>query len=280
VGVVAVRGGEHVEVDAGTVLLCAGAYASPAILMRSGVGDPAHLREAGVQLRHPLPAVGAHLVDHPAVLMYFRGSEKLERSVAEATAAPWVPPWQTLAKVASSQSNGGFDIHLYPTHAPGPDGGVVVEVGVSCMTPRSIGSVRLQSADPATAPIIEHNYLTDRGHHDMRVTIEGVQLARKMFPCEPLARLVEEELAPSRRLETHAQLAGWCRESVVHYFHPVGTCRMGAGPAGSVTDARGRVHGLENVVIGDASILPVIPDANTLLPVAAAADRVADWMLE
>jgi choline dehydrogenase-like flavoprotein len=141
------------------------------------------------------------------------------------------------------------------------------------MTAASSGTVRIAGA--AAAPAIDHRYLSDAGGHDVRVLAEGVRLAREMLATPPLARLVGRELRPGPATGDR-ELPDWVRRSHAHYFHPVATCRMGASPETAVVDHRGRVFGLENLYVADASVFPELPDANTNLPAAATAARIAE----
>jgi len=281
-GVRAIRGGEAIEIDAGRVVLAAGTYGSPAILMRSGVGDPAELRSLGIEVALDLPGVGRNLHDHPLVGLMFAGSKELEESMVEFGRTYWRPEEQTIAKARSSRCSSAFDLHMFPIGGPiaGKPGEWGWSMAVSSVTPRSRGALNLASADPRIAPRIEHRYLSDPEDEDERILVEGVKLARQMAAEPRLTQLLGREKWPGPSLQSETQIASAVRANVAHYCHPVGTCAMGPSQnRGAVVDSRGRVHGLDNCYIADASIMPVIPRANTNIPALIVGLRVVDWLL-
>jgi choline dehydrogenase len=148
------------------------------------------------------------------------------------------------------------------------------------MTPRSRGAVTLRSPDPAREPKIEHCYLSDPEGHDRAVLREGLRTARRLAAQPALRDLLGAELNPGPAIEDDAALEEWIEDGIEHYYHPVGTCAMGPdNDLLAVTDARGRVHGTENVYVADCSIMPVIPRANTNLPAVVVGERIAGWLL-
>ena len=198
----------------------------------------------------------------------------------------WMPEEQTIAKIRSPlypESSPGFDLHLYPVG--GPDS--VSEIGwrwsfpIACMTPRSRGSVTLRSPDPNREPLIQHQYLSDPEGHDRATLREGLRIGRRVAAQPELCELLGTELSPGREIEDDAALEQWIDGAIEHYYHPVGTCAMGpASDPLAVTDARGRVHGLENVFVADCSIMPVIPRANTNVPAVVVGERIGGWLLD
>jgi choline dehydrogenase len=272
-------------VTARRFVVAAGTYGSPAILLRSGIGDPAELREIGIQPVVPLPGVGRNLHDHPSLRLMFRGSPRLEAAMTAFAEQQWMPEEQTIAKIRSRlypQSAGGFDLHLYPVGGPDSESetGWHWSFPVACMTPRSRGAVTLRSPDPQREPRIEHHYLSDPEGHDRAVLREGLRTARLLAAQPELRDLLGAQIDPRPSIEDDAAMEEWIDGAIEHYYHPVGTCAMGAvdDPA-AVTDANGRVHGLENVFVADCSIMPVIPRANTNLPAVAVGERIAGWLL-
>jgi choline dehydrogenase len=270
---VRLAGGEVVAAD--RVVLAAGAYASPAILQRSGAGPAAQLRRLGIEVVADLPGVGENLIDHPLVAV-------------DLPARPGAtgPAFQTMATVRSQLAppNGAPDLHLF---AAGPfdasnisPSGAIFGLVTGLVLPLSRGWVRLRSADPADPPRINVAHL---GHRDdMRRMIEATLIARAISRTAPLAGLVEgDELTPGPPIsddDTDA-IATSIASRVDTYHHPVGTCRMGPDPGtGAVVDARGRVHGIERLHIADASIMPAIPSASTNLPAIMIAERIASWI--
>lgn len=263
----------RVEVHATKVVLAAGTYGTPAILQRSGVGDPDQLRSVGIA---PIAAslnVGANLHDHPLVHSDRAIGADLQVHLDATAAAGFLPEEQTLGKFASSLSvDGLYDMHLFPVCASDQtselNGRVAVEV--ACMKPRSRGRVDVVSADPLAPPLIDHRYLADQEGHDLAVLREGLKIAERMLDHPILAGLLGERVTDTASDEA-------IRSEVAHYYHPVGTCAMGLGED-AVCDQRGRVRGLENVVIADASMIPEIPRANTNLPAIMVGEQIARWI--
>lgn len=284
IAVDAIRDGARHRIGCGRVVLAAGVYATPAILQRSGIGDPALLARLGIPVVANMPGVGANLQDHPSVLLRFAGTDRLVDALADfAAASPFTPEEQTVLRVKSSHAEGvPFDIQLYPFGGCGPDAtsahGLGFVVGVACMTPRSRGTVWIASADPTASPVIDLGLLIDRDGHDRAMLAEGVDVANAIVDTEPLRHLIGERISPpdigQRILRDGADVP-----FTGHYYHPVGTCRMGPGDGMDVCDADGRIHGLANGYVADASVFPVIPKANTCLPVAMAAEAISDRLI-
>lgn len=273
VEVIARRDGGELRVRGQVAVLAAGSYGSPAVLLRSGIGDPAALAPHGIRVVHDLRGVGRNLHDHPLVELDFAGSDRLREALAEAAAERFVPEEQTLGKLRSSRASGPYDLHLVPVAAPEHSllaGRTILAVGA--MEPRSRGRLTLASADPDVPPLMDHGYLTDS--HDVAVLLEGSERARELAATEPLRSLVGDELLRDLDLEDAL------RRTHVHYYHPVGTCALGpAGDELAVCDARGRLHGLDRVVVADCSLMPVVPRANTNVPAVVIGERIADELL-
>jgi choline dehydrogenase len=281
-GVAVVRDGHTTTVRAGRVVVCAGAYGSPAILLRSGIGAPDTLRALGITPAVALPGVGRNLHDHPVVALFFQGTPELERQMTAFAAGHWMPEEQTIAKARSSTCTRGFDLHLFPTGGPTPRrDGWQWFFPVGCMTPQSRGALTLRSADPAAAPRIDHGFLSDPSGADVRTLVDGIALAREVTAQPSLAPLLGGELLPGRSYTDRAELSALIPALCHYYCHPVGTCRMApVRDRDGVVDARGRIHGLDNAYVADASIMPVIPRANTNMPALVVAMRIAQWLIQ
>lgn len=269
------------SIAAGRVVIAGGTYGSPAVLLRSGIGDPSELQAIGIAPVHDLPGVGRNLHDHPAVQLSWAGAPELEAQMEAFAADAWMPEEQTIAKLRSSHcppGEAGFDLHIYPVGGPTATGWRW-DFPVACMTPRSRGEVTLRSADPRVSPRLEHRYLSDEAGHDRQVLIDGVRKARAIAAQSPLRELLGEETLPGPAAISDEEIGAWVDANVFHYYHPVGTCAMGpASDPMAVTDSRGRVHGLENVFVADCSIMPIIPRANTNIPAVVVGERIAGWL--
>ena len=274
---VTVHGWQHgkpVQYAADRVVLSAGVYGSPAILQRSGIGDPARLQQAGIATVHALSGVGANLHDHPMVHADRELGPDLRRWLDDAAARGLLPEEQTLGKALSSQATDGiFDLHVFPVCGSNQtaltNGRALVEV--ACVTPRSRGRVDVVSPDPDAAPRIDHRYLSDPDGHDLAVLRDGITLAQTLLNHPALSSVLG---APCTEVGNDAAI----RREVAHYYHPVGTCAMGTG-AEAVCDATGRVHGLERITVGDVSLMPQIPRANTNIPAVVIGERIAQCLL-
>lgn len=227
-----------------TVVLTAGAYGSAAILLRSGIGPGLH---------HDLP-VGERLIDHPGVGLGW------EPAAALVPSAPGYDASVMIRACSSVCAPDSWDLHLMPWATRGEDGWELT-VLVYGLKPRSVGSLRIRSGDPRVPPVVDHGFLRDES--DLRVLTDGVAIARQLVAAVGALR----ELRPG----AGADVAGYIRANVRGIFHPVGTCGLG-----SVVDQHAAVRGLEGLRVGDASVIPTIPRANTNLTVAAVAERVAE----
>jgi choline dehydrogenase len=269
-GAVVQRAGELVSVEAARSIVCAGAYDSPALLLRSGIGPAGDLRALGIPVAADLPGVGANLHDHPAIQLGFAGTPEL-RAACSAYAADgaFAPIEGVIAKLRSSQcAPRGFDLHVYPVGGLVP-GGMEFWIPVACLTPRSRGRVRLAAASGTTAPVLDHAYCSDPDGHDHAVLREAVEIARALAHSGPFAELLGSEtpatagLAPGEAVDA----------VVAHYYHPAGTCAMG-----TVVDERLRVHGIDGLYVADCSVFPTVPRANTCIPAVLVAHRLAAWL--
>jgi choline dehydrogenase len=268
------RLGESSVVRAATLVLAGGAYGTPLILQRSGIGREADLRDAGVEVVRHLPGVGGNLHDHPMMHVDRAVGPELQRFLDDAAATGFLPEEQTLGKWTSPVSiDGRYDTHVFPVIASNQTsvlhGRATIEV--ACMNPASRGRVTITSADPDAPPSIDHGYLTDHEGHDLAVVRAGLARAEELFAQPSVAALVG---APITDASTDEAILA----QVAHYYHPVGTCAMGTGPD-SVCDHRGVLHGSSRVRVADASLFPAIMRANTNLPAVAAGVIVARDLL-
>jgi len=151
---------------------------------------------------------------------------------------------------------------------------------VSVLQPQSRGRVSIPSADPSANPRIELAHLREAS--DVARLVEAIQMARRLGRQAPLAALVTgPELSPGPDVagDDAVALETFARAAVTTFHHPAGTCQMGKDPgAGAVVDARGRAHGLEGLLVADASIMPRIASAPTNLTTAMIAERIARWL--
>jgi choline dehydrogenase len=275
--------GQEAEVAADRVVVAAGAYGSPAVLLRSGLGPAQELAEASIEARANLPGVGRNLIDHPALTVWMRPTAALLKATAAHYAADPARAQSVIRASSQRCAPDRFDHHIVigveesePDEPPFASGERLAYFFVCGLKPESRGRVRIRSADPDALPAVEHGFLSDRDGHDLSVLVDGVRLARRLAGTRALSGLCEGELAPGPDIDD-GELQAYARRWVGGYWHPVGTCKMGPETdADAVVDHNGCVHGFDNLFVADASVMPTIPRANTNLPVLAVAERIAE----
>ncbi|MDO9568278.1 MAG: choline dehydrogenase [Hydrogenophaga sp.] len=284
----------------GEVLLSAGAFGSPQLLMLSGIGPAEHLRGLGINVLHDLPGVGENLHDHPDVVMVVNAP-----TLTDLFGVSLPGMWSTLKGIAEWRrarrgpltSNfaeaGGFiksapneaipDLQLHFVVGKLVDHGrkTVLGHGYSChvclLQPKSRGTLRLASTDPQVAPLIDPAFLKDPD--DVARLVRGFKRVRELMQQPALARHGGQESAASRSAQSDAQIEQFVRNHADTIYHPVGTCRMGAD-ALAVVDARLCVHGVAGLRVVDASIMPRVVGGNTNAPVIMVAEKAVDMIRE
>jgi choline dehydrogenase-like flavoprotein len=299
-GVAYRRGQQTLEVHAqAEVLLCAGAFQSPQLLMLSGMGPAEHLQSLGIEVKQDLPGVGANLQDHLDVTLAYHSLRKDVLGIAPSAAWQLLKGIQQWRKdgtgmVATPYAEAGAFVRCAPD-AQRPDiqfHFVVARVedharrlhwgyGYSChvcvLRPHSRGSVRLQSRDPLDAPLIDPAYLSD--HRDTALMVEGVKKLRTIMKAPALQSYRGKEIYTAG-IETDAQWEGYIRERADTIYHPVGTCKMGAAhDPMAVLDAQLRVKGVSGLRVIDASAMPTLISGNTNAPTIMMAEKAADFLL-
>lgn len=296
------QGGRVHEVRARReVILSAGAYHSPKLLMLSGIGPSDHLREMGIPCIRDLPGVGCNLQDHYGYSLVYETREpmavdrdtRLDRLTG--SVLRWgltgrgpvsVLPLSAIAFCRTREGIERADVELLFTPAsieaqvwyPGwrPANGKKLAVSVSLMRPRATGHVRLRSADPTATPRITVNYLADA--EDRATLLRAAHLVRSFMATEPAASLVTEEIFPGSAVSDDESIAGFIRSTARSMLHACGTCAMGVGDD-SVVDPELRVRGVEGLRVVDASIMPTIITGHTNAPTIMIAEKAADLIL-
>jgi choline dehydrogenase len=253
------------------VVLTAGAIGSARLLMTSGVGPAAHLRDLGIDVITDAPGVGRNLQDHPMTSVVFKASEAALPAVRARNHNACVALLHTDPSVGEPDMQMVFlDAPYFSPALNGPADSYAI--CCSLMTPVSRGSVRLADADISVPPLIDPGYLGDKADTDRLVA--GVRMASEIGNRVSLKPWNDGEIFPGPRGQDDADCAAYVRESMMPYFHPVGTCRMGSDPD-AVVDPELRVRGLEGLRVADASVMPSIVSANTNATVLAIAERAA-----
>lgn len=262
-------GAGPIVVAAGEVILSAGAIGSPQVLMLSGIGPQAHLRNRGVDVAAELPGVGANLQDHPlSGIIYCTG-----RPIPAGTRNHG----EIIGLLRSSAAMGAApDIQLIfvdSATVTGVDMPNSFLIGVSVLQPHSRGNVRLAGPTPDLLPLVDPNYFGDE--RDMDTMLEGLEIARDIGSADALNDWRAEEFAPGPEATNETALRSFIKASTTSYFHQVGTCAIGDTEM-SVVDSDLRVHGINGLRVVDASVMPTIPSNNTMATVYAIAERGAD----
>ena len=294
------RGAEFTAYAERDVVLAAGTFNSPQILLRSGVGAARALAALAIPVVADLPGVGANLHTHFRASIVVRCREPVTlndgmrrvRSRIAMGAAWWLRGTGPLAAAAHA---GGF--FRASSDAARPDAQVTLwthsiaqrdahgfrlhpfsafTANAALLRPESRGVVELADRDPAAPPRIRFNHLAASG--DRRTLAAALAHTRRILRMPALARFAGDELAPGPGCDGESALVDYARANGGSVPHPVGTCRMGAD-AHAVVDARLRVHGLESLVIADASVMPTIPAGGTNAPTVMIAERAAAWVL-
>ena len=302
VGVEFSRGGESQFASARIeTVLTAGAIGSPQIMQCSGIGPAALLKQHGIPVVHDAPGVGENLQDHLQLRTAFK--VKGVKTLNEWTHSPFgkiqmgleylffrtgpltMAPSQLGAFTRSDpgQASANIEYHIQPLSLdkfgdplhPFP----AFTSSVCNLRPASRGYVRIKSADPSEAPLINPRYLS--AEEDRRVALDAIRLTRRIAAQPALARYSPEEFLPGPNISTDEQLAKAAGDIGTTIFHPVGTCRMGpAGDPMAVVDTRLRVIGVEGLRVIDASVMPTITSGNTNSPTIMIAERGAKMMRE
>lgn len=300
-GVEYVKDGKVVVVHAGETVLCGGAYASPQVLMLSGVGPADHLREVGVDPILDLPGVGSGLQEHPLAPMAFslkkplRFTQKLRADRLALSGLNWLltgrglPSTVPLSCIAYYKSrpdlerpdlenifmatNMGAQVWFPGWRKPQPDQLTSMNV---VLRPGSRGWVRLRSADPLAKPRIQFNLLEDP--EDLRLLRHALRWTREFVRQGELAEHVSGEAFPGPALESDAALDAYIRQVVGTAQHPTSSCRMGLDE-GAVVDPQLRVRGLEGLRIADASVMPTLIGGHTNAPSIMIGEKAADMIL-
>ena len=303
-GVLARRGGrgggeERFLARRREVVLCAGAIASPQLLMLSGVGEEAALRALGIEVAADLPGVGRNLQDHLIARLGLR--TKPAGTINEVMASRWRLARTALGSAlrrAGPLAIGAGEATLFAPVTPGaeeaevqlffinfclsgsggyvlpPHPGMMINFG-QCR-PESRGEIVLRSPAPDDRPVIRANYLD--APQDRRVVVDAARLARRVARAAPFAGLVEEELWPPPDAEDDEALLDYVRRTGTTVYHPCGTCRMGTD-AGAVVDPELRLRGgVRGLRVADASVMPLVPSSNIQPAVMMIAERAADLL--
>jgi choline dehydrogenase len=280
VGVECMRDGQQQSVTGSRVVLSAGAFQSPTLLLRSGIGPARHLADIGVDCKVDLPGVGENLIDHEGTVVFLvpRGDlpepdarvcqvgARYSSSVGNAADDMWLSMWGT------------WELAGFPDLASALGAPVVSALIVGVHDPMSRGTVRLRSTDPDVRPAVDFNMMTDP--LDVSRLVEGLQFTLDLASSQAFSKAYSGIglLDPTSARDPSA-LEAYARSTIGGWFHACGTCRMGTDPDdGAVVDSHLRVHGVEGLYVADASVMPTIPRAPTNISSIAIGERAAELL--
>ena len=255
------------------VILCAGGFDSPKLLMLSGIGDKKHLETLNIPVVADLPGVGQNLQDHILVPLSYEATQDLETKTTSngiAEAGLFMHSKNNLETAPDLELVFGPSL-LSP---PGDPNSRLGFSGVVVLNhPDNIGSVSLRSPDPQDTPMIRLNFLQDRS--DVQKLIEGIKLMRELFNSSAFDEFRGREVLPGDEITSDEALEAYIRQTCTTVYHPVGTCKMGVDPM-AVVDPELRVYGVTRLRVVDASIMPTRITGHTNAPVIAIAEKAAD----
>ena len=272
VGVTLVSSGGLEEITGERVTLAAGSIGTPAILLRSGIGPAEEVGALGIPTRLDAAGVGRNLIDHCAAFVTGLAASGIEQNPSEY--------FEFYLRA------GDLYLALLPLYDPltlgtfigDPDSPPVIAIAPGVAVPRSRGSVRLADADPTAAPLITLNFLEHPD--DQRTMLAGIHLAWEVLHSAELGPLVTKVLPPvSEIIDSDEALIDWARDTCGSGWHPVGTARMGPGTdPGAVVDQHGRLRGIDQLRVADASVMPLTVSVPTNLTCMMIGERIAEWM--
>ena len=288
------RGQIHVLRAHREVILAAGAFQTPQLLMLSGVGPEAELQRHGIKVLLNLPGVGQNLQDHPDFVFVYKTPSLDAMGVSMGGGVKLLKEAvrfrnERRGMLTSNFAEGGAflktrealdkpDIQLHFVVAPVEDHARKLRLGhgLSChfclLRPRSRGAVSLASNDPQTAPLIDPAFLQDP--QDLEDMVAAFKITRQLMQAPALASWITQDLYTAE-IDTDEQIRAILQRRTDSVYHPVGTCRMGVD-ALAVVDSKLRVHGLQGLRIVDASIMPTLIGGNTNAPTIMIAEKAAD----
>ncbi len=285
----------HREKASREVLVTSGAVGSPKLLMLSGIGPAEHLRHVGIEVMHDLPAVGENFHDHMDVFVVSECSgdysfDRYKPLYMNAWAGLQYLLFNTGPVASNLCDGGGFwyadadaqspDIQFHFLPGSGLEHGLKkirngVTLNSALLRPKSRGSVRLRSKDPAVSPLIDPNFWAEE--YDRKMSVEGFKLAREIMAQPAFRPFIRQETMPGADARTDEQIMAYARQYSKTDYHPVGACKMGAADdERSVVGPDLRVRGIDGLRVIDSSVMPRVPSSNTNAPTIMIAEKAAD----
>ncbi len=272
----------HVARTDGEVILSSGAVNSPRLLLLSGIGPAEELRALGIEPVHDLPGVGRNFQDHMDLYITaetepvsYNKDDRPDRAIRHALQYALYKTGPLTACVAEAGAfirssdevrSPDIQIHCLPAyvidHGRQRVKGHGVTINTCNLRPRSIGTVKLKSPDPADHPVIDPNYCGDEDGYDWKISLKAFEWGRKILQSESFAPLIKREHTPGSHVQTEEQIREYARQWSKTDYHPVGSCSMGTDES-AVVDTDLRVRGLAGLRVIDASVMPRLISGNT-----------------
>lgn len=255
------------------VIVSAGAFDSPKLLLLSGIGDAEQLQALGISVVVDLPGVGQNLQDHILVAMPYEATQDLHTATTSngiAETGLFLHSGGNLEVAPDLELIFGSILWAPPGY---PNSGVGFTGLVVLTHPQNIGSVSLRSPDPKDAPIIQLNYLQSQS--DVQKLVDAIKLMRQLFQTSAFDEFRGREVAPGADVTSDEALVAYIRETCGTVFHPIGTCKMGTDPM-AVVDPELKVHGVQGLRVVDASIMPTLITGHTNAPTIMIGEKAAD----
>ena len=278
----------------GEIILSGGAINSPQLLMLSGIGPADHLRSMSIDVQLDLVGVGQNLQDHLDICTLASSSSRMTYDKTSRILSGLQYLFTRSGPASSNLAEGGgfvssrlatdkrpdLQFHFVPAllddHGRNILPGRGMTIHACPLRPQSRGELLLKSADPAMAPSMQPNYLQSK--QDLELMLEAARLAKEIFSQELFSPYVDGFIFPEDSVKTRDEQIDFIRRKAETVYHPIGTCKMGNDDL-AVVDSDLRVHGVDNLRVVDASIMPELVSGNTNAPAIMIAEKCADSIL-
>lgn len=283
-------GARHVVRAGAEVILCAGAFDTPRLMLLSGLGPREHLQSVRIPVVKDIPGVGQNLQDHPSSLVVYDLYEPVSKTTA--THSDVLAFLRTKPEICGDGDDGkvpDLEMHMWQLDFCDETSRVGYErpKNAFCffpvvLRPKQRGKLYLKSNDPHEYPALDFKYFEDPEHYDAEVLVAGIKAARKMAQAEPLKKWIKREIAPGPDVVSDEDLDAYARKIAYTIYHPACTTKMGdieKDPL-AVVDSRLNVRSVKNLRIADAGVFPTMITVNLMLTVLAVGERAAELIAE